>query len=120
MDYNQGLNPIGKCYVTGIGFDRVKNPHDRESAYTKAKGWGPKPGIQVYGPGNLPSRIQFAMIPKIATLPRERQWADHLYTISMTEFTVHETLVYPAVVYPVLAQGGTWNDTKDPFVVKRQ
>jgi endoglucanase len=120
MDYNQGLNPIGKCYVTGIGFDRVKNPHDRESAYTKAKGWGPKPGIQVYGPGNLPSRIQFSMIPKIATLPRERQWADHLYTISMTEFTVHETLVYPAVVYPVLAQGGTWNDTKDPFVVKRQ
>ena len=120
MDYNQGLNPIGKCYVTGIGFDRVKNPHDRESAYTKAKGWGPKPGIQIYGPGNIPQRIQFAMIPPISTLPRERQWVDHLYTYMCTEFTVHETLVYPAVVYPVLAQGGTWDDTKDPFAVQTQ
>ena len=118
MDYNQGLNPIGKCYVTGIGFDRVKNPHDRESAYTKDKGWGPKPGIQVYGPGNIPSRISFAMIPEISTLPRERQWVDHLYTYLLNEFTVHETLVYPAVVYPVLAQGGTWDDTKDPFAVQ--
>ena len=36
----------------------------------------------------------------------------------MNEFTVHETLIYPAVVYPVLAQGGMWDDTKDPFVVK--
>ena len=60
------------------------------------------------------------MIPKIETLPRERQWADHYYTYGMNEFTVHETLIYPAVVYPVLAEGGTWDDTKDPFVVKRQ
>ncbi|MFC1539758.1 glycoside hydrolase family 9 protein, partial [Candidatus Latescibacterota bacterium] len=115
MDYNQGLNPIGKCYVTGIGFDRVNNPHDRESAYTKEKGWGPKPGIQVYGPGNIPRRIEFTIVPDISTLPRERQWADHLYTISMTEFTVHETLIYPAVVYPVLARGGTWDESNDPF-----
>ncbi len=120
MDYTQGLNPLGKCFVTGIGFNRIKNPHDTESDYTKSKGWGLKPGIQIYGPGNLPRRIQFAMIPKIATLPRERQWADHYYTYGMNEFTVHETLIYPAVVYPVLAQGGTWNDTKDPFVIKRR
>ncbi|MFC1541721.1 glycoside hydrolase family 9 protein [Candidatus Latescibacterota bacterium] len=115
MDYNQGLNPIGKCYVTGIGFDQVKNPHDRESEYTKNKGWGPKPGIQVYGPGNLPRRIQFTVFPDITSMPRERQWADHLYTVAMTEFTVHETLIYPAVVYPVLARGGTWDESNDPF-----
>ena len=35
----------------------------------------------------------------------------------MTEFTVHESLVYHAMVYPVLAQGGTWDETKDPFDV---
>ena len=117
MDYNQGLNPIGKSYITGVGFDKVENPHDRESGYTKTKGWGTKPGIQVYGPGNLPDRIEFTSLPEITTFPRERQWADHFYTISMTEFTVHESLVYPAVVYPILAQGGTWDDTKDPFAV---
>ena len=49
MDYDQGLNPIGKCYMCGLGFNRVYNPHDRESAYTKSKGWGPRPGILVFG-----------------------------------------------------------------------
>ncbi len=58
MDYTQGLNPIGKCYVCGIGFNRVHNPHDRESAYTKEKGWGPRPGILVFGPGgSRPGRV---------------------------------------------------------------
>ncbi len=38
MDYIQGLNPLGKCYVSGIGFDRVHHPHDRESTYAQEKG----------------------------------------------------------------------------------
>ncbi len=117
MDYNQGLNPIGKCYVTGLGFDQVKNPHDRESEYTKSKGWGVKPGILVYGPGNLPDRIEFTILPAITALPRERQWVDHLFTYGMNEFTIHETLIYPAVIYPVLAEGRVWDDTKDLFDV---
>ena len=44
MDYDQGLNPIGKCYMCGIGFNRVHNPHDRESAYTKKQGLGAAAG----------------------------------------------------------------------------
>ena len=56
MDYVQGLNPIGKCYMTGLGFNRVHNPHDRESAYTKQQGWGPRPGILVFGPGGIGQR----------------------------------------------------------------
>ena len=115
MDYNQGLNPIGKCYVTGIGFDRVEHPHDIESIYTQGKGWGPKPGIQIYGPGAIPNPIQFTTLPEITTFPRERRWVDHLYSYQLNEFTIHETLIYTAVVYPVLAQGGTWDETKDPF-----
>ena len=43
MDYAQGLNPLGKCYMTGTGFNRVHNPHDRESAYTKRRA-GAAPG----------------------------------------------------------------------------
>lgn len=115
MDYNQGLNPIGKCYVTSIGFDSVKNPHDRESEYTKVKDIGIKPGIQIYGPGNLPDKIEFTILPEITALPRERQWVDHLYTYGMNEFTVHETLIYPAVIYPVLAKGGIWDEINNPF-----
>ncbi len=52
MDYDQGLNPIGKCYLTGIGFNQVHNPEQRESIYAEEQGWGgPQPGITIYGPG---------------------------------------------------------------------
>jgi endoglucanase len=49
MDYVQGLNPLGKCYASGIGADPVRHPHDRESVYAQSLGWGPRPGLLVYG-----------------------------------------------------------------------
>jgi endoglucanase len=112
MDYVQGLNPIGKCYVCGIGFNRVHNPHDRESAYTKEKGWGPRPGILVFGPGG---RGRGVSVPPVNTLARERQYIDNLPSIQWNEFTVYQSLCFPAAVYPVLAQGGTWDAKNDPF-----
>jgi endoglucanase len=117
MDYVQGLNPIGKCYVCGIGFNRVHNPHDRESAYTIEKGWGPRPGILVFGPGG---RGRGVSIPAVATLARERQYIDNLPSIQWNEFTVYQSLCFPAAVYPVLAQGGTWDETKDPFATQQK
>jgi hypothetical protein len=122
MDYDQGLNPIGKCYMTGIGFDRVHHPHQRESAYAEVtKGWGgPQPGITVYGPvepaqlGNAPGSKQ---VPPLSGLARERCYVDHLGFWSMNEFTVYQSEVFPAAIYPVLAQGGKWDATKDPFAV---
>jgi endoglucanase len=112
MDYTQGLNPIGKCYVTGIGFNRVHNPHDRESAYTKEEGWGPRPGILVFGPGGTGKGTS---VPALTTLARERRFIDNLPSIQWTEFTVYQSLCFPAAVYPVLAQGGKWDDSKGPF-----
>ncbi len=112
MDYAQGLNPLGKCYVTGMGFNRVHNPHDRESAYTKEMGWGPRPGILVFGPGGSGRGVS---VPTLTTLARERRFIDNLPSIQWTEFTVYQSLCFPAAVYPVLAQGGRWDATKDPF-----
>jgi endoglucanase len=112
MDYAQGLNPMGKCYVTGIGFNRVHNPHDRESAYTKEMGWGPRPGILVFGPGGSGRGVS---VPPVTTLARERRFIDNLPSIQWTEFTVYQSLCFPAAVYPVLARGGAWDETKDPF-----
>jgi endoglucanase len=117
MDYTQGLNPIGKCYVCGIGFNRVHNPHDRESAYTKEKGWGPRPGILVFGPGG---RGKGVSVPAVNTLARERQYIDNLPSIQWNEFTVYQSLCFPAAVYPVLAQGGAWDETKDPFASQQK
>ena len=121
MDYDQGLNPIGKCYMTGIGFDRVHNPQKRESAYAEAHngmGWA-QPGITVYGPlepSKLSSSPGSVQIPPLSGLPRERRYVDHLGYWAMDEFTVYQSEVFPAAIYPVLAQGGKWNPAKEPFL----
>ena len=119
MDWKLGLNPIGISYVTHLGFHQVHNPHDRESAYTKSKGWGPKPGITVFGPG-VPGwrRRGTNVIPTVGELPKERQFVDDLGTISFTEFTIFETLTHDAL-YTVLANGGKWDGT-DPFSEKEK
>lgn len=114
MDYNQGLNPLGKCYMTGIGFDRVHHPHQRESDYAEnnLKVGGPQPGIVVYGPVTSGTGRQ---IPALGGLGRERRYVDHLGFFQMDEFTVYQSEVFPAVIYPVLAQGGKWSPGNEPF-----
>jgi endoglucanase len=112
MDYAQGLNPLGKCYVTGVGFNRVHNPHDRETAYTKELGWGPRPGILVFGPGGSGRGVS---VPPVAGLARERRYIDNLPSIQWNEFTIYQSLCFPAAVYPVLSAGGKWDQSQDPF-----
>jgi len=116
MDYAQGLNPVGKCYMTGTGFNRVHNPHDRESAFTKQQGWGPRPGILVFGPGG---RGRGVSVPDVAGLPRERKYIDNLGSIQWSEFTIYQSLCFPSAVYPVLAQGGKYDVRNDPFSSKQ-
>ena len=120
MDYNQGLNPLGKCYMTGIGFDGVQHPHTRESAYCQVTmGWGgPLAGNTVYGPvepAKLSSSPGSVQIPPLSGLPRERCYVDHLGFWAMDEFTVYQSEVFPAAIYPVLAQGSKWNTGNEPF-----
>ena len=40
MDYDQGLNPLGKCYLVGMGFNRVNNPENRETINAETNGLG--------------------------------------------------------------------------------
>ncbi|MBN1308975.1 MAG: glycoside hydrolase family 9 protein [Chitinispirillaceae bacterium] len=118
MNYQLGLNPLGICFVTGLGFHRVHNPHDRESAYTVSKGWGVKPGITVFGPGVISgfhsSGEGPATFPDIGSLPVERKFGDDMSSISTAEFTIFETMSHYAL-YTVLSNGGTWNETEDPY-----
>ena len=113
MDWKLGLNPMGISYVTGLGFHQVHNPHDRESAYTINKGWGPKPGITVFGPGVTGRNRDVQVIPAINELAKERQYVDDRGIISFNEFTIFETLAHDAL-YTVLAGGGKWNGS-DPY-----
>jgi endoglucanase len=111
MDYNLGLNPIGKSYLTGIGFDRTEDPLHHDSYPMKSKGWGPAPGILVFGPGNLQQLKAKCplMIPDIHTVAPQRQYVDSRRNVGANEFTVPESLAYPAVVYTILSKGGVWN-----------
>ncbi len=114
MDYKLGLNPLNISYVTGLGFNQVHNPHDRESAYTISKGWGPKPGITVFGPGISGWNGGNAkVVPAVNELSSERLYVDDRELISFNEFTIFETMTHDAL-YTVLANGGKW-DGDNPF-----
>ena len=118
MDYKLGLNPIGICYTTALGFHQVHNLHDRESAFTKSLGWGLRPGITAFGPG-VTGRSRFArVIPSLENLPKERQFIDDMAIISFTEFTIFETMHYDAL-YTILAGGGKWNGVNPYEVVNK-
>jgi endoglucanase len=118
MDYTQGVNPLGKCYMTGLGLEPTHNPQQQESAYAEwTKGWGgPIPGITVYGPGPVMTGTNLYQIPPVSGLARERKWMDDCGSYQWTEFTVEESEMFPAVVYPVLGQGGAWKPTHEPFL----
>lgn len=112
IDYNLGLNPLGISYVTGLGFHQVHNPHDRQSWYTRYESWGaPVPGITVFGPGVSPTGTT---VPALTVLPKQRQFADNQNCYSMTEFTIFETMTHYSM-YTVLAGGGKWDESNDPF-----
>ncbi|MFY0650689.1 MAG: glycoside hydrolase family 9 protein [Cyclobacteriaceae bacterium] len=117
MDYNQGLNPVGKCYLTGIGFDRTEDPLHHDSYPMKVQGWGPAPGLQVFGPGNLKqiNRGFVPMYPDVHSLPAQRQFVDHRRYVSVTEFTIPESITFPSVIYTILAEGGKWDGKSDPY-----
>ena len=116
MDYALGLNPLGKCYMTGLGFNRVHWPHDRESAYTIEQGWGPRPGILVFGAGNYVR--DYPSYPVIARgkTPRERAYIDILDNYQNNEFTIYQSLCFPSVVYTILSNGATMAPgARDPY-----
>lgn len=47
FDYILGKNPLGQCFVTGVGENPVRNPHHRLSAFSETD--DPVPGLLVIG-----------------------------------------------------------------------
>lgn len=105
MDYALGLNPLGKCYLTGMGVNRVHWPHDRESAYTIEQGWGPRPGILVFGAGNYVRDYPSYPAIRRGETARERAYIDVLDNYQNNEYTIYQSLCFPSAVYPVLSGG---------------
>ena len=109
MDYDLGLNPMGKCFMTGVGYNRVHHPHDRETEYTNHEmHWGIRPGIIVFGPGlNTNAGKSYPAIDR--STPRERIYIDNLGAISQSEFTIYQSLCFPANIYPILTGGSDFS-----------
>ena len=117
INYALGQNPLGISFVTGLGFQLVNNPHDRESAYADRLDIGPKPGITVFGPGIhmvFTTNGELITLPEKDNLPIERLFGDNREAISMTEFTIFQTMHYNSL-YTVLSGGGAYDESKDPF-----
>lgn len=108
MDYSLGLNPMGKCFMTGVGYNRVHHPHDRETEYTNHEmHWGIRPGIIVFGPGlRTNAGKNYPAIDR--ETPRERVYIDNKGAISQSEFTIYQSLCFPANIYPILAGDGEY------------
>ena len=108
MDYVLGLNPLGKCFMTGVGYNRVHHPHDRETEYTNHEmHWGIRPGLIVFGPGLLTNAGK--VYPAFdRDTPRERIYIDNLMAISQSEFTIYQSLCFPANIYPILTGGSDY------------
>ncbi len=116
MDYSMGLNPLGKSFMTGMGFNQVHHPHDRESAYTKGEmGWGNRPGILIFGPGLITRSGECYPALERGVSPRERIYIDNRDAISQSEFTIYQSLCFPAAIYPILSQGGKYNEADYPY-----
>ncbi len=109
MDYVLGLNPMGKCFMTGVGYNRVHHPHDRETEYTNHEmHWGIRPGIIVFGPG-LATRSGKAYPAFDRNTPHERIYIDNVLAISQSEFTIYQSLCFPANIYPILTGGSDYS-----------
>ncbi len=108
MDYVLGLNPLGKCFMTGVGSERVHHPHDRETEYTNHEmHWGIRPGLIVFGPGLLrPEGKSYPVLTR--ETPRERIYIDNIMAISQSEFTIYQSLCFPACIYPILTGGSDY------------
>ncbi len=123
-DFSVGLNPMGISFCTGLGTDQVNSPLDCNSYFTKfglkddhtpggrvdpvGNPIGNVPGIVVYGPdddrGGIPweRAVNNKLYPTFDNLPMLRRYAHGWSWIIVNEFTVHETMVWNALMYAFL------------------
>ncbi len=107
LDYIMGLNPIGKCMITGLGTDRIRQPTIIDSSPVAEDERSQNlPGISIFGPGHT-FRAEASMSrhypPMDASLGRERWWADGYTNIGFNEFTTQQNIMNNAESYTMLA-----------------
>lgn len=88
FDYILGKNPIGQCFVTGVGINPVKNPHHRLSAFSETD--EPVPGLVVIGVcADEDAKDPFAKWTIPRGTPRAKCYCDNKVC-----FSTNETVLY--------------------------
>ncbi len=104
-DYALGLNPLGVCFVTGLGSVSPNSPLHLDSYPAKQRGLPPIAGIVVYGPSTERSKAAYQLAvsdtlhPAWEQLPQQRRWADGWSLVNNNEFTIWETMVWNLALY---------------------
>jgi len=116
-DYTVGLNPLSISFMTGAGFNSVRDPLNHHSfEITRPAGLGCVPGIVVYGIANQQVLMCTGdTYPDPLSLGQERQFDHARCNITMCEYTFSQTMVPATLMYTFLAAGGTWDHTTDPY-----
>lgn len=84
FDYILGKNPLGQCFITGVGTNPVKNPHHRLSAFTETD--EPVPGLVVLGVcADDDAKDPFARWNIPAGTPRAKCYCDNKICFSTNE-----------------------------------
>lgn len=109
-DFQLGVNPLSRCFITGLGHRPPLNPQLNPLLYTRPKKLGATvPGISIYGlSGKNPETTITAWHPQ--TVPILRAYRDLGGGVeSSSEFTITETIGVAAALYgylDALAQAG--------------
>lgn len=119
-DYCAGLNPLGVCWVTGLGAVSPHGPTQLDSYFTRERGLGPVPGIVPYGPFRTPGDISYQKIiwskayPAWSALPLHLRWSEGWSLIPVNEFTTLETMVPNACLFAALLEPVKPSGVADP------
>ncbi len=118
-DYTLGLNPLGKSFVTGLGYNRVNSPLHLDSWFTKygkddheGHPKGNVPGIVVFGPSEGRSKASYQKVisdriyPPWDALPLQRRWADGWSLVSGNEFSTWSIMVWNVCMHGFLYHAG--------------
>lgn len=108
-NYVVGLNPLGKCCMTGVGSNPPNDPLHADSWFTSLRGLGSVSGITIYGPqeshsgADYQTRVWSQVYPAWDTLPEQRRFSEGWSLVNVSEFTTWETVAPNAMLYSFLA-----------------
>ncbi len=119
VQYTLGANPLNMTYMTGL--DNVRGPEELLNLDAETLGYGPVPGITVYGDFNIQDYgwdfyhdIMYPdQWPNIWQAPVAESWQGFSIYVPVTEYTVQQGIIDMSYVTGYLASLGASDPAHD-------